>query len=105
MLSYLSHVQLFATPWTVVHQAPLSMGFSRQEYWSGLPFPTPEDLPNPGIKPTSLMSPALASRLLTASLTWEAPVSHKDTYIPSLLNLPPTHLPHPTPLGCHRTLG
>ena len=46
-------VQLFATPWTVAHQAPLSMGFSRQEYWSGLPFPPPGDLPNPGIKPAS----------------------------------------------------
>ena len=49
----LSHVQLFATPWTVAYQAPLSMGFSRQEYWSGLPFPSPGDLPNPGIKPRS----------------------------------------------------
>ena len=47
----LSHVQLFMTPWTVAHQAPLSMGFSRQEYWSGLPFPSPGDLPDPGIKP------------------------------------------------------
>ena len=49
----LSCVQLFATPWTVACQAPLSMGFSRQEYWSGLPFPSPGDLPNPGLKPTS----------------------------------------------------
>ena len=49
----LSHVQLFATPWTVAYQAPPSMGFSRQEYWSGLPFPSPGDLPNPGIKPRS----------------------------------------------------
>ena len=48
------------TPWTVVHQAPLSMEFSRQEYWSGLPWPPPGDLPDPGIKPVSLMSPALA---------------------------------------------
>ena len=46
----LSRVRLFATPWTVAHQAPLSMGFSRQEYWSGLPFPSPGNLPNPGIK-------------------------------------------------------
>ena len=52
----LSRVRLFATPWTVAYQAPLSMGFSRQEYWSGLPFPSPEDLPDPGIK---LASPAL----------------------------------------------
>jgi len=49
----LSHMQVFATPWTVAHQAPLSMGFSRQEYWSGLPFPSPGDLPDPGIKPWS----------------------------------------------------
>ena len=62
MISYFSHVQLFAMLWTVVHQAPLCMGFSRQECWSGLPFPTPEDLPNPGIEPTSLTSPALADR-------------------------------------------
>ena len=46
----LSRVQLLATPWTVAYQAPPSMGFSRQEYWSGLPFPSPEDLPNPGIE-------------------------------------------------------
>ena len=49
----LSHVWPFATPWTVAHQAPTSMEFSRQEYWSGLPFPSPGDLPNPGIKPGS----------------------------------------------------
>ena len=52
-LKSLSHVRLFATPWTVAYQAPLSMGFSRQEYWSGLPFPSPEDLPDPGIEPGS----------------------------------------------------
>ena len=67
-----SRVWLFASPWTVAHQAPLSMGFSRQEYWSGLPCPSPGDLPNPGIKPTSLMSPALAGRFFTTSATWEA---------------------------------
>ena len=49
----LSHVRLFVTPWTVTYQAPLSMGFSRQEYWSGLPFPSPGDFPNPGIEPAS----------------------------------------------------
>ena len=49
----LSRVQLLATPWTAAYQAPLSMGFPRQEYWSGLPFPYPGDLPNPGIEPTS----------------------------------------------------
>ena len=49
----LSRVRLFATPWTVANQAPPSMGFSRREYWSGLPFPSPGDLPDPGIKPGS----------------------------------------------------
>ena len=57
----LSHVQLFATPWTVAHQAPLSMEFSRQEYWSGLPFPSPGDLLDPGIEPGS---PALQADAL-----------------------------------------
>ena len=59
----LSLVQLCATPWTVAHQAPLSMGFPRQEYWSGLPFPPPEDLPDPGIEPGS---PALQADTLTS---------------------------------------
>ena len=49
-----SRVRLFATPWTVTYQVPLSVGFSRQEHWSGLPFPSPGDLPNPGIEPRSL---------------------------------------------------
>ena len=56
----LSHAQLFCDPWTVAHRAPVSMGLSRQEYWSGLPLPSPTDLPNLGIKPASLASPALA---------------------------------------------
>ena len=59
----LSRVPLFATPWTVAYQAPLSMRFSRQEYWSGLPFPSPGDLPDPGIEPGS---PALESDALTS---------------------------------------
>ena len=58
----LSHVWSFATPWTVTPQAPLSMRFSRQEYWSGLPFPSPGDLPDPGVEPASPVSPALAGR-------------------------------------------
>ena len=60
-----SHDHLFVTPWTIVHQAPPSMGFSRQEYWSGLPFPSPGDLPNPGIKPRS---PTLQADALTSEL-------------------------------------
>ena len=58
-MKWLSCVQFFATPWTVAYQAPPSMGFARQEYWSGLPFPAPGDFPNPGIEPAS---PALAGR-------------------------------------------
>ena len=57
---------------TVAHQAPLSMGFSRQEYWSGLPCPPPGDHPDPGIKPVSLISPALASGFFTMSVNREA---------------------------------
>ena len=72
MLSHLSHVQLFVTLWIVAHQAPLSMGFSRQEYWSGLLCPPPGDLPNLGVKPVSPASPALAGRFFTTSATWEA---------------------------------
>ena len=61
----LNRVQLFSTSWTVALQAPLSMGFSRQEYWGGLLFPSPKDLSDPGIKPTSPALPALAGRFLT----------------------------------------
>ena len=57
-------VQLFANPWTVAHQASVSVGLSRQDYWSGLPFLPPEDLPDPGIKPGSPVSPALAGEIL-----------------------------------------
>ena len=60
-------------PWTVARQAPLSMGLYRLEYWSGLPFPPPGDLPNPGIEPGSLMSPALAGKFFTTSTTQMAP--------------------------------
>ena len=72
VLNCFSCVQLFVIAWTVACQAPLSMGFCRREYWSGVPFPTPGDLPNPGIEPESPMSPALANRFFTASATWEA---------------------------------
>ena len=59
-LSHFSRVQLFVTPWTVACRAPLPMEFSRQEHWSGLPFSTPGNFPNPAIEPTSPVSPALA---------------------------------------------
>ena len=72
MLSRFSHVLLFATPWTVAHQAPLSMGFSRQEYWSGLPYLPPGYLRYPGIE--SLTLPALAGGFFTTNTTWETPL-------------------------------
>ena len=71
-LKSLLQLQFFATLWTVAHQAPLSMGFSRQEYWSASPCPPPVDLPDPGIEPASLMSPALAGSFFTTVTTWEA---------------------------------
>ena len=67
-----SRVWLFATPYTAAVQASLSVEFSRQEYWSGLPCPPPRGLPNPGIKPVSLRSPALAGVFFTSSTTWKA---------------------------------
>ena len=70
-----SCVQLFLIPWIIVRQAPMSMDFSRQEYWSGLPFSTPRDLPDPEVEPASLMSPALKGRFFTNDATWEAQLS------------------------------
>ena len=75
LLSRFSRVRLFVTLRSVALQAPLSMGFCRQEYWSGAPFPSPVDLPDPGIELTSLMSPGLASGFVTTSTTWEALLS------------------------------
>ena len=77
MLSHFSPVRFFATPWTVACQAPLSMGFSRQKFWSGLPYPLPGDFPNPGIKPMSLTFPALGGGFFTTSTTWETPSKKK----------------------------
>ena len=71
VLSRFSHFWLFVTLWTAAHQAPLSMGFSRQGYWSGLPRLPPRDLPDPGIEPMTLMSPALVGEFFTPSTTWE----------------------------------
>ena len=72
MLSHFSHIQFLVTLWAVAFQDPLSLGFSRQEYWSGLQFPSSGDLPNPGIKPQSLTSPALTGKFFTTSTCWEA---------------------------------
>ena len=71
VLSRFSCVCLFETLWTVARQAPLSMGFSRQEYWSALPCPPPGHLPDSGFEPVSLMSPALADRFFTTSAIWK----------------------------------
>ena len=94
MLCALSHVQLFATPWTVAQQAPLSTEFSRQEYWSGLPFLSPGDLPEPGIKP---VSPALKvdSLLLSHQGNINLPyilhlmLNFLNTYFKCLLSIKP----------------
>ena len=85
VLSRFSCVWLFATPWTVACHAPLSMRFSMQKYWSGLPCPPPGDPPNPGIKPATLMSPKLAGGFLTSNGTWET--------IRILENIEEGHLP------------
>ena len=85
----LSRVRLFATPWTVAYQAPLSMEFSRQEYWSGLPFPSPGDLPDPGIESRSpaLQADALPSEPPGKSLVAQLgknPPAMQETWIRSL---------------------
>ena len=84
MLSHFSHIQLFASVWTVTHQSPLPMGFSRQEYWSGLPRPPPGDLPDPGIDPTSLKSSALAGGLFTTATIWETQRSPRELRLISM---------------------
>ena len=75
VLNRFCHIKLFVTLKTVALQFPLSLGFFRQESWSGLPFSVPKDLSNPGIKPMSLTSPALAGGFFTISTTWEEPYS------------------------------
>ena len=85
-IQVLSCIWLSATPWTIAHQAPLFMGFSRQDYRSGLPFPPPGDLPNPGIKPESLASPALAGGFFTT-----APPGNPNQNIPGLKTFDTSH--------------
>ena len=93
----LSRVRFFVTPWAVVSQAPVSKEFSRQEYWSRLPLPSPRDLLNPGIEPSSLEFPALAGRFLTTSATWGAQTSVG----PSVFSAGPT----PSPLKDYDSLS
>ena len=90
IFSCFSCVQLCATPRTIAHQAPLSTGFSRQEYWSGLPFPPPGDLLDSGIELAPLLSPALAGGFFTTSAAWEA---HTER-----ASLERTHLTEPNPI-------
>ena len=80
MLSRFSRVRLFVTPWTVAQQAPLSMGFSKQEYWSGLPCPTPGYLPNPGIKAASLTCPMYTSINFFFFIFKKPPFPNKVTF-------------------------
>ena len=105
VLSHFRHVWFLTTLWTVACQAPPSMGFSRQEYWSGLPCPPPGHLPNPGTEPTSFMSPELANRFFTTSTTREA--QHPLYLVPNIIITPkgdpvslnnhPLALPPPRP--------
>ena len=97
VLSHFSRVWLFVIPWTAAHQAPLSVGFPKQESWSGLPFPPPGDLPNPGIESVSLMFPALAGGFLESKTEGSGPPNGEvevhwslDKVSPATHTLPPT---------------
>ena len=93
VLSRFSRVWVFETLWTVAHQAPLSMRYFRQEYWSGLPCPPPGDLSNAGRKPMSLESPALGNGFFTTSTTWEANNHHQQDQGYVILNHSPKDKP------------
>ena len=86
VLSHFSCVRLFVTLWTVACQAPVSVGFSRQEYWSGLPCPPPGDLPDPGIETVSLMSPTLAGRFFTTQPPGKPPIYYSNREKESSMN-------------------
>ena len=93
----LSRIRHFVTLWTVFHQAPLSMVFSKQKYWSGFPCPPPGDLPDPGFQFVSLKSPELAGRFFTTSTSWDARNlvelrSNPDPGCLSTVNLPFFHI-------------
>ena len=99
-LNCFSRVWLCVTLWTIACQALLSMGFSRQEYWSGLLCLSARNLPNPGIKPASLMSPALAGGFFTNSTTWEAPSGRLPMFYPFFLNKDLVHKVIGCPISC-----
>ena len=107
----LSCVQLFAALWTVAHKAPLSMRLSRQEYWSGLPFPISGDLPDTGIEPRSLTSPALVSRLFTTeppekpTFTYTLVPNVADSIMPTLYFYNFRALCPKSPLSAHTFLS
>ena len=105
LLSRFSCVRLCATLQTEVHQAPPSLGFSRQEHWSELPFPSPGNLPHPEIEPMSLMSPELSGRFFTTSITWEAPTHARKGQMGSSefsLSKAITRHPNTSPLAWHQ---
>ena len=92
VLSHFSFICLFATVGIAARQAPLLMGFSRQEYWSELPCPSPGYLPNSGVEPMSLISPSLAGGFFTTSATWEAKQSGSSKWlIPILISKTQAH--------------
>ena len=107
----LNCIRLFVTPWTVARQAALSMEFSRQEYWSRFPVPTPGDLPDSGIEPTSLESPALAGRVFTTELPTPVPPSslcerHRSGGLPlSRLSQKSLTVPHNFPHTAQGLVG
>ena len=84
-LSLFNRVRLCKILWAVARQAPLSVGFSRQEYWSGLPCPPPGDLPDPEAEREFLMCPGLAGKFFTTSATWEAPIPLEKSYTTNIL--------------------
>ena len=105
VVQLLSCVWLLVTLWTIAHQTPLFMGFSRQEYRSGLPFPTPGD-PDPGIEPTSLMSFALAGEFFITSATQEAHLTHSSVCQSQTLNpYPASSSPWPVWFDCRIVKG
>ena len=96
------HVWLCVTLWTLAHQAPLSVGFSRQEYWSGLPFPSPGDLRDPGMEPVSLTSPALADGFFTTSAPWMSRMKMSPYFVSRKPGLASSRTPF---LGCQEELS